>query len=112
MRKLSGAEWKAFMAADWDTIAGGKEVYYDGAVMVVDGVEVGHIEEDIADTARVAFTGGVVLSDMDDVDIPLEAFYTRWKRGLTHETLVVQVPKESLSDFHSMLKLLGGRDVK
>lgn len=109
-KTMSGADYKAFMNSDWDTLFGLTEAWVESAEVMVDGVDEPEDITTIPDTAKVVIYGGCILAK-EDVDMSFEQAFTRWKKAQTLTTLVVQVPNERVQEFLLALKGLHGKVV-
>lgn len=95
MKKMTGAEYKAFMAADWDALLGLTEAYVDGQSVTVDGVDEPEDELLIHDTAKVIIYSGCIWAN-EEVDMSFETCFMRWKKAQINTILCVQVPNDSV----------------
>lgn len=91
-----------------DTLFGLTEVYADDREVTVDGVVEPEELSDIPDTATVLISGGYICAN-EPVDMSLERAFTRWKVTQTHDTLVVQIPRDYTAALHKYLKTIKGR---
>jgi len=105
MKKMTGAEYKAFMASDWDALLGLTNAYVDGQEVQVNGADEPSDMDSIPDTAKVVIVCGCIMAD-EDVDLSYEAAFTRWKKAKTHTTVVVQVPNDTLPLFNECMTRL------
>lgn len=108
MKKMTGVEYKQFMAADWDALFGLTEAYVDGQEITVDGAPEPDDMATIADTATVVITGGCIMA-RQEVNLSFELAFTRWKKLQTHTTLVVQVPNADVQALRDYVKTLNGK---
>ncbi len=111
MKKMTGAEYKAFMAADWDALFGLTDAYVDGQEVTVNGAEAPCDDDLIPDNAKVVIACGCICAN-EEVDLSYETAFTRWKKAQTHATLVVQIPNEEVDALHKFLESMKGRVLK
>jgi len=102
--RMSGAEYKAYMAADW----GHPDAHYDDYTVYLDGVEVSDVDDTkVADTALLEFWGGVVY--LGNRDMSLKAHFNRWKRAQTVRYVTVEIPVDKLDELKAAVKALRGK---
>lgn len=110
-KKMTGAEYKTFLAADWDTLFGLKEAYVDGQDVTVNGESEPDDWAEISDSAQVVINGGCVTGTDAAKEIGFEAAYLRWKKSRTVQTLVIEIPIEKLEALKEAVKSLSGKIV-
>lgn len=101
--KLSGTDFKAWIASDW----GHPDAWWEDEVITVDGVEADNCEvAGIPDHAVVVVTGGVILSPLDAgmEDRNAETELRRWLRARSTAHVVVEVEKEQVQNLKALLK--------
>ena len=108
MKKMPGAEYKAFMASDWDALLGVTNAYMSDAEITVNGREEPDDVNEIADSAKVEIRGGCVMAD-EYVDMSFETAFVRWRKTQTNTTLVVEVPNNSVDALKASVVALNGR---
>jgi hypothetical protein len=111
MRKMTGAEYNAFMHADWDSLLGLTDAYVSGEEVTIDGVDEIDDGQVIADTAKVVIYSGCIMAN-EDVNMSLETCFSRWKKAQTKTTLCVEVPNESVEAFKTFVASLKGKVLK
>jgi len=99
--KVSGKVWKEYLASWPDG------QWYDDHDMTVNGIE-DTGDEDPKDTDVVAITCGVVYeSESDWEGKSLTSHFSKWKKSLTVDTLVITVPKDKLEEFKRIAETYG-----
>lgn len=103
--KITGAEYKAWIASDW----GHPDAHWDDYQAVVDGVEVDDIDDDtVSDTAVIEIYGGVVLLG-NGKDMSAKSHFNRWKKAQTSATVAIEIPKDKLDELKARVAALGGK---
>lgn len=111
--KMTGAQFKAFWAAEW-----GPNAMIEEEAVTVDGEEFDTIDGDVAaisDASRVTLAGGIIIPDQmahRQAEINAENFARKWLKAQTTVTLMVEVPREHANDFAERIGCLGRDGVK
>lgn len=106
--KMTGAQYKAFLAADW-----GPDAYWEEAEISVNGQEApedGVDEASIKDTDVITITGGAICQDQVKRPhdwINAEPFARKWLKAQSTVTLMVDVPREHADQFVTMIQGVG-----
>lgn len=108
MKKMTGAEFKAFMKSDWDALLGVTGAYVDDSRVTVDGVNEPEDTDTIPDTAKVEIHYGCIMAN-EDVDLSFEAAYIRWKKKQTTTIMCIEVPNEAVEALLKTLAELKGK---
>jgi hypothetical protein len=111
MKKMSGAEYTAFISADWDKLLGVTGAYMDGHEITVDGEDEPYDYVSISDTAKVVIHCGYVMADQP-LDLSLDALYNRWKKSRTVTILCIEVPNEAVDSIKKAVVDLKGKVFK
>ena len=107
--KVKGAEWNRFYFDDsyWK-----KDYWHEGSVIKINGEE--FEDETDADLSALnpsddlEITEGVVyLDEYGSKWVSLESFFKKWRKGQTHETVCVLIPKDKVDDIKKYLKNQG-----
>ena len=99
---MLGAEYKAFMESDWDTLLKVTNAYVDAQEVTVDGVPEPDDVKSIPDDAKVIIHCGCVMADQD-LDLSFKRCFTRWKTDQTTIVLCIQVPKDAVENLTKIL---------
>ena len=106
--KMTGAQYKAFLAADW-----GPDAMWEEEAVTVDGDDFDTCDGDVGaipDASLVVLTGGVIIPDQmarQTQEIDAERFARKWLKAQTTVTLMVDVPREHADWFASSIKGMG-----
>lgn len=106
--KMTGAQYKAFLAAEW-----GPDAYWEEAEIAVNGEPTPddiNEEEFIKDGDTVTITGGAICQDQVKHPhnwINAEPFARKWLKAQKTVTLMVDVPRELADQFVTMIAALG-----
>ena len=109
--KMTGAEYKSFMAEDWH------DGYYmdDYAVSingeVFDAIESGleSAEEAMQSTDKVAIVEGAVFDKDGAYVSSLEAYFKAWRKARTTTTIVVECQKDKFDAIRDAIITAGGK---
>lgn len=112
MIKITGAELKAFLRDDWEKW--GNAIYYEDAVFEINGNEIdaNHVEldlETIGSDAEAKIVRGIVYNPNFVEICSLETLFKRWKKLQTHETLVIEAPKDQIEKIKKFIEQAKGK---
>lgn len=108
---MTGAEYNAFMAADWDALLGVTEAYVDGQEVTIDGVDENSNSGPISSTAKVIIYSGCIWSN-EEINISFQTCFSRWKKAQTNTTICVQVPNDEVDALKIFVSGLKGKVLK
>ena len=98
--KISLKEWNEFINSEWET----EDDYIIFSEAYINGIELEDIPEEILEkypeSTEVNLKGG--LCEINKKEVPLLSYFKKYKKSLTHETVVLTVPKDKvqiLKDF-------------
>jgi hypothetical protein len=111
MKKMSGAEYTAFISADWDKLLGVTGAYMDGHEITVDGEDEPSDHNGIPAAAKVVIHCGRVMADQP-LDLSLDALYNRWKKSRTVTTLCIEVPNGAVDAIKKAVADMKGKVMK
>lgn len=103
--KITLKEWNEFIDTEWET----ENDYIIFSEAYIDGVELEDIPEEILEkypkSTEVNLKGG--LCEINNKEVSLLSYFKKYKKSLTHETVILSVPKEKvkvLKEFAETLK--------
>ncbi|SCW95798.1 hypothetical protein [Ancylobacter rudongensis] len=108
--KLTGAEYKAFIASDW----GHPDAYWDDTSFKVDGQKTDDIDDQaLNDDAIVEILAGYFFADqkMSTRGVKATTFVKKWLKKHTTFTVTVIVPKERRDELMSLLEGMASKGV-
>ncbi|WCS27196.1 hypothetical protein LOK46_10385 [Methylobacterium sp. NMS14P] len=109
--KMTGAQFKAFLATEW-----GPDAYWEDTEILKNGEEVDEGRDSdptyYADTDTVTILGGTIIPDQSQPPSLIEyvdavKFARKWLKAQSTVTLVVEVPREHAEWFASGIKGMG-----
>lgn len=104
--KTTGAEFKRFYD---DPEFWPDGVYHEDDLTTADGEEVDDYTA-IADTAVVVIRDGSVSNPMLGGEVPsFEAYFKRWRKKQTSDTLIVECDKTKVDAVRAAIKAAGGK---
>lgn len=112
MIKTNGAELKAFLRDDWSKWSSGN--YYEDDEIEINGNLIdGRSDEldlkDVENSAQVKILSGTVYDEDCNEICSLETQFKRWKKRQTHETLVIEIPKDRVDALKNFVKQERGK---
>lgn len=91
--KMTGAEYKRYMASD-DPAFWPKDSFIDDTEVTVNGDVYDGDDSSIPDAADVVIVEGSYFKNYDSDGISLEAHFKRWRKAQSTVALVFDVPKD------------------
>jgi len=99
MIKTTARELKAFMRDDWKSWSAG--CYYENRSEI-------NLQR-VKDSAQAKILAGTVYNENLDVVCALETLFKRWKKRQTHETLVIEAPRDQIAAIKGFVKQVKGK---
>ena len=105
--KMTGAQFKAFLAAEW-----GPDAYWEETEITVNGEPMPDDCDDafVKDADTITITGGVIYQDQvhnPQSCINAEPFARKWLKAQSTVTLMVEVPREHADWFAKSFQATG-----